>query len=82
MKKFVAIVTEYRPGSHADVLLTKFLKGFPLDDAAVDTPHAPRIQLAGIYLDQVHQYLCLELWEFTGRIRRPQVSALPSSSLD
>eukprot|EP01052_Picozoa_sp_SAG31_P038917 SAG31_NODE_5296_length_2626_cov_3.550851_1_plen_180_part_00 len=53
MKKFVAIVTEYRPGAHADVLLTKFLKGFPLDDAALDTPHPPRIELAGIYLDQV-----------------------------
>jgi hypothetical protein len=48
MKKVCAIVTEYRPGSHADVLLTKFLKGFPLDDGF----HAPRVTLAGIYFDQ------------------------------
>ena len=46
--RVAALVTEYRPGSHADVLLTKFLKGFPLDDGF----HPPRVQLAGIYFDQ------------------------------
>src|SRR3990172_3222649 len=30
-KKIAAIVTVYRPLSHADVLVTKFLKGFPTD---------------------------------------------------
>ena len=28
-KKIAAIITEYRPGSHADVIVTKFLKGIP-----------------------------------------------------
>ena len=32
-KKIAAIITEYRPGSHADVIVTKFLKGFqPMTD--------------------------------------------------
>ena len=48
-KKIVAIVTEYRPGSHADVVLTKFLKGFPTDEGFFE----PRVELAGLYLDQV-----------------------------
>ena len=30
-KKIAAIVTEYRPRSHADVIVTKFLHGFPTD---------------------------------------------------
>jgi hypothetical protein len=46
--KVAALVTEYRPGSHADVLLTKYLKGFPLDDGFF----APRVKLVALYLDQ------------------------------
>jgi hypothetical protein len=42
MKKIAALITEYRPGTHADVLISKFLHGFAMDDPAV---HPPRVQL-------------------------------------
>lgn len=48
--KVAAIVTEYRPNSHADVIVGKFLRGLPCDDAL----HAPRIEIASLYLDQVN----------------------------
>lgn len=50
MKRIAAIVTEYRPLSHADVLLGKFLDGFPTDDGL----RSPRVEVASIYLDQVN----------------------------
>ena len=31
-KKIAAVITSYFPRSHADVIVTKFLKGFPTDD--------------------------------------------------
>ena len=49
MKKIAAIVTVYRPRSHADVLVGKFLHGFPTDDDL----QAPRVELASLYVDQV-----------------------------
>jgi hypothetical protein len=49
MKKIAAIVTEYRPRSHADVIITKFIHGFPTDDGF----HKPRVEVAGLYLDQI-----------------------------
>jgi hypothetical protein len=49
MKKIAALVTEYRPGTHADVLLSKFIHGFAMDDPAV---HPPRVQLVAMYIDQ------------------------------
>ena len=48
-KRIAAIVTEYFAGSHADVIITKFLKGFPTDDGF----QAPRVDVASIYIDQV-----------------------------
>ena len=48
-KKIAAIVTEYRPRSHADVIVTKFLHGFPTDDGL----KAPRVEIASLYLDQI-----------------------------
>lgn len=48
MPKIAAIVTEYRPRSHADVIVSKFLKGFPTDDGL----QAPRTQIASMYIDQ------------------------------
>ena len=46
--RIAAILTEYRPNSHADVIVTKFLKGFPTDDGLL----APRVQVASMYVDQ------------------------------
>jgi hypothetical protein len=47
-KKIAAIITEYRPDSHADVIVTKFLKGFPTDQGLV----APRVKIVSMYVDQ------------------------------
>ena len=49
-KKIAAIVTSYFPRSHADVIVTKFLKGFPTDDGLLP----PEVDIASMYLDQVH----------------------------
>lgn len=48
-KKIAAIVTEYFEGSHADVIVTKFLKGFPTDEGFF----APRVDVVSLYIDQV-----------------------------
>ena len=48
LPKVAAVVTEYRPGTHADVLLSKFVHGFAMDDGL----HPPRVQLAALYIDQ------------------------------
>ena len=48
-KKIAAIITEFRPGSHAEVLVTKFLKGFPTDDGLF----APRVDVVSFYIDQL-----------------------------
>ncbi len=48
-KKIAAIVTEYFAGSHADVVVTKFLKGFPTDNGF----QAPRVEIVSMYIDQV-----------------------------
>ena len=47
-KKIAAIITEYRPLSHADVIITKFLEGFPTDDGLL----TPRVEIASMYVDQ------------------------------
>ena len=47
-KKIAAILTEYRPLSHADVIVTKFLEGFPTDDGLL----TPRVDIASMYVDQ------------------------------
>ncbi len=47
-RKIAAIVTEYRRFCHADVIVTKFLKGFPTDQGLVP----PRVQIASLYVDQ------------------------------
>ncbi len=48
-KKIAAIITQYFHKSHADVIVTKFLKGFPTDTGLF----APRVDLASMYIDQV-----------------------------
>lgn len=47
-KRIAAIVTEYRPKSHADVILTKYLRGFPTDEGLI----SPRSQIVSLYVDQ------------------------------
>jgi len=49
VKRIAAIITEYRPDSHAEVLVTKFLKGFPTDKGFF----APRVDVASFYIDQI-----------------------------
>lgn len=46
--KIAAIITEYRPLSHADVIVTKFLKGFPTDEGVMP----PRSDIVSMYIDQ------------------------------
>jgi hypothetical protein len=49
MKKIAAIVTTYFPSSHADVIVTKFLKGIPTDGALRE----PRVAVASLFMDQI-----------------------------
>ena len=48
-KKIAAIITTYFPLSHADVIATKYMKGFPTDEGLQE----PRVDLVSIYLDQI-----------------------------
>ena len=50
-KKIAAIVTTYYPFSHADVILTKFLKGFPTDSGLL----SPEVDIVALFLDQIHE---------------------------
>ena len=51
-KKIAAIITEFRPGYHADVLVSKFLKGFPTDEGLFE----PRVDIASMYIDQFTEH--------------------------
>ena len=48
-KKVAAILTTYFPNSHADVIATKYMKGYPTDEDL----QVPRVELVSIYLDQI-----------------------------
>ena len=47
-KKIAAVITVYFPDSHADVMVTKFLKGFPTDEGLIE----PRVEVVSMYIDQ------------------------------
>ena len=47
--RVAAIVAEYRPRSHADVIVGKLLEGYKLDGAW----SKPRVEVASTYTDQV-----------------------------
>ncbi len=47
-KKVAAIITEYRPNSHADVRMPKLLEGYFYNGAW----HEPRLQVVSMYVDQ------------------------------
>jgi hypothetical protein len=48
-KRIAAVVTEYRPGSHADVIIGKYLEGYNQDDR----PPYPRSKIVSIFTEQV-----------------------------
>ena len=47
--RVAAIVTEYRPDAHADVIVGKLLAGYDLDGQ----PRTPAVQVVALYTDQV-----------------------------
>ena len=49
LPRIAAVVTEYRPRSHADVIVGKLWKGYLLDGV----PKLPRVQVVSMYVDQV-----------------------------
>ena len=50
-KKIAAILTTCFTRSHAEVILPKLIKGFPTDDGMLE----PKVDLASIFLDQIHE---------------------------
>jgi hypothetical protein len=48
-KKIAAIITEYRPGSHADVVVGKYLEGYNQDDQ----PPYPRSKIVSMFTEQI-----------------------------
>ena len=48
-KRVAAIITEYRPGSHADVVVGKYLEGFNQDDQ----PPYPRSKIVSLFTEQL-----------------------------
>lgn len=48
-KKISAIVSQWFARSHADVMVKKFLEGFPTDEGF----YRPRVDLVSMYLDQI-----------------------------
>ena len=49
-KKIAAIVTTYFPGSHADLIVSRFVKGFPTSSGVVE----PEVDVVSMYIDQAH----------------------------
>ena len=50
--RIAALVTAFFPNSHAGVLVSKFLTGFPTDGGLVP----PRTRIASLYIDQIHRH--------------------------
>ena len=48
-KRIAAIITEYRPGSHADVIVGKYLEGFNQDGQ----PPYPRSKIVSLFTEQL-----------------------------
>jgi hypothetical protein len=48
-RKIAAVITEYRPNSHADVIVGKYLEGFNQDDQ----PPYPRSKIVSMFTEQI-----------------------------
>ena len=48
MKKIAVIISVFFRGSHADVLVPKFVMGFPTDEGFLQ----PRVEVVSLYIDQ------------------------------
>lgn len=48
-KRIGAVITEYRPGSHADVVVGKYLEGYNQDDR----PPYPRSKIVSMFTEQI-----------------------------
>ena len=48
-RRIAAVVTTYFPASHADVIVGKFIRGFPTDEGLL----APEVDIVSMYMDQV-----------------------------
>ena len=46
-KKIAAIITEYRVPAHADVIVGKFIKGFPTDEGMQEAAGGYRLHVPG-----------------------------------
>lgn len=51
VKKVAAIISVYRPGSHADVIVGKWVRQFPTDEGMIE----PRTKLVSMYIDHVFE---------------------------
>ncbi len=49
-KRIAAVVTTYHARSHADVLVGKFVRGFPTDEGMLP----PLVDIVSLYMDQLH----------------------------
>lgn len=48
-RKIAAVISTYFPASHADVIVTKFVRGFPTDEGLLP----PEVDVVSMYMDQV-----------------------------
>lgn len=49
--KIAAVISTFYKHSHADVILTKLLRGIPTDEGLLP----PQVEIASLYMDQVHE---------------------------
>ena len=49
-KKIAAIVTTFFAGSHADLLISRFVKGFPTPSGVIES----QVDIVSMYMDQLH----------------------------
>jgi len=50
-KKIAAVISTFYPASHADVIITKFVKGFPTDEGLIPS----KVDIVSMYMDQIDE---------------------------